>query len=51
MVLRGSGTTGLTLQKLNLRRSVLGALSTGCMLCCFESAGPGIISSFSQEMG
>lgn len=50
MVLRGSGTTGLTLQKLNLR-SVLGAFSTGCMLCCFESAGPGIISSFSQEMG
>lgn len=51
MVLRGSGTTGLTLQKLNLRRSVLGAFTTGSMLYCFESTGPRIISSFSQEMG
>lgn len=51
MVLRGSGTTGLTLQKLNLRRSVLGAFTIGSMLYCFESTGPRIISSFSQEMG
>lgn len=45
------GTTGLTLQKLNLRRSVLGAFTTSSMLYCFESTGPRIISSFSQEMG
>ena len=50
MVLRGSRTTGLTLQKPNLR-SVLGAFTTGSMLYCFESPGPRIISSFSQEMG
>lgn len=50
MVLRGSRTRGLTLQKLNLRL-VLGAFITGSMLYCFESTGPRIISSFSQEMG
>lgn len=49
MVLRGSRTTGLT--QAEFGRSVLGAFYYQFHAVLFESTGPRIISSFSQEMG